>query len=399
MRSFLIFCLFCLVFFSCSLLRQRIEMNRGRAERKVYHDTLAFDYLSDKLILPVKIQGKTYRFIYDSGALTVVSKALYRQMDYPVIGTHHFYDVHRNTDTSRVVRTGQLSLGRVTFTGTPALVYDLSKLPWSCFEVDGIIGSNMLRNSAIQIDLQDSLFILANEVEKLDVKQKASYSMKHDHQYTPYFAVKFGHGPSHQVMFDSGSDVFINIDRELLASLKETVKLTRTKTGYGSHNMGVIGSGEKNRVYRFVLDSLTLAGNPIHQPEIEVTANASRIGSNLLRYGRVTLDYPGERFYFEPASSPLTYQDPEGSGLGFSPVVEQDTFRVGLVWQNSLVDSLGLEPGNRILRINQYNYADSLQQSFCKSFLNNAFRSSKMIEMIYQDEQGNYKRIKIRRKK
>ena len=94
----------------------------------------------------------------------------------------------------------------------------------------------------------------------------------------------------------------------------------------------------------------------------------------------------------------MEYKMPESRGFGFLPVIKQDTFRVGLVWKNSLVDSLGLEPGNRILRINQYNYADSLEQAFCKSFLNNVLEDSQILEMIYQDQKGDYKRVKLRRK-
>jgi len=398
MRIAIVMTVLFLMLFSCNFLRKSVKVNQGGAEVSAYQDTLPIEYVKDKIILPVRINGKIRRFIFDTGAITVISESLFREMDYAVMGEDHFYDIHKNRDTSLLVRTGVMHLGDITFNQVPAIVYDLKSLPWSCFQVDGIIGSNMLRDAAVRVDLRDSLFILAHDARKLSNNMQEAREMRLDRQSSPHVHVRFDDNHEGFFLFDSGREGFINIGREEFYIMKERISLELKRQGYGSEQMGMIGPGENNRVYRIELDSILISGQKIHNPHLEVTPNVSSIGSQLFQYGKVTLDYKDKRFRLDPYRKPMEYQMPQSRGFGFSPVIKQDTFRVGLVWKNSLVDSLGLEPGNPIRRINQYNYADSLEQAFCKSFLNNVLKDSETLEIIYQDQEGDYKRVKLRRK-
>jgi len=399
MRSAIVLTALFLMLFSCSTLRTGVQVNRGGAEPSSYQDTLPLEYVKDKIILPVRINGKIRRFIFDTGAITVISESLFQEMGYPVMSEDHFYDIHKNRDTSLLVRTGAMQLGSITFNRVPAIVYDLESLPWTCFQVDGIIGSNMIRDAAVQVDLRDSLFILAHDVRRLSENMQEARSIRLDRQSAPHVDVQFDSDHQGFFLFDSGREGFVNIRKDEFQLMKDRIPLRLKRQGYGSDQMGMIGPGKNDRVYRIELDSILIAGQNIHHPHLEVTPNVSSIGSELFQYGKVTLDYKGKRFQLDPYQKPVEYQMSEKRGFGFSPIIKQDTFRVGLVWENSLVDSLGLEPGNRILRINQYNYADSLEQAFCKSFMNNVLQDSETLEMIYQDQKGAYKRVKLKRKR
>lgn len=384
--------------FSCEVLEKSIEMNRGGPVAANYKDTVEVEVVRNKVILPLRVNGENKRFLFDTGALTVVSRSLYREMDYPLVGRDHFYDVHGNRETSKVVRTGEMKLGNVVFRHVPALVYDLNKLPWKCFQVDGIIGSNMLRRSVVRVDLRDSVLILSDDAGELNMASDRTVRMQLDKQGAPYVPIRLGSQPEQFFLFDSGREGLINVEKEYFSSMEQDIEYQVEKTGRGSGEMGMIGTGEQEQVYQIAMDSLFLSGHSLHQPVIKVTSSASSVGQELFRYGSITMDFKRQRFLMEPYNDSLVYQRSQNMGLGFSPVIERDTFRVGLVWQHSLVDSLGLEPGNRILRINQYNYADSLEGSFCESFLNQSLDKARSIEMIYQDRKGHYKRVKIRKK-
>lgn len=384
--------------FSCQVLEQSIEMNQGGPVAANYQDTVEVEVVRDKVILPLRVNGESKRFIFDTGALTVVSRSLYREMDYPVVGRDHFFDIHGNSETSEVVRTGSMKLGNLVFKHVPALVYDLDKLPWKCFRVDGIIGSNMLRHSVVQVDLRDSVLILSNDAGQLNMDSGRSVRMQLDKQGSPYVPVRLGGEPARFFLFDSGREGLINVGKEYFSSMEQNIHYQIEKTGRGSDEMGMVGTGEEEQVYQVALDSFFLSGHTLHKPVIKVTSSVSSLGQELFRYGRITMDFKRQRFLMEPYDDSLVYQPSQNMGLGFSPVIERDTFRVGLVWQHSLVDSLGLEPGNRILRINQYNYADSPEKAFCESFLNQSLEKARSIEMIYQDRKGHYKRVKIRKK-
>ena len=342
------------ILFSCGIYRNRVDVNQGGAVLPEYQTTLPVEYLRNKMIVPVMIHGEQRRFIFDTGAITVISKSLFEEMNYPELGSGFFYDIHRNMDTTRVVSVKSLGLGGVEFQNIPALVYDLERLPWLCFKVDGIIGSNMLRNSAIQVDLKDRVIKLSHTRKGL-MGQGTDEKMRLNGQNAPYIKMSFAGDKPRYYLFDSGSDGFINMNREYFRELKERVFLRQQRQGHGSGVMGMIGTGKDQTVYRFTLDSVVFGGHSMSDPVIEVSSTPSKVGSQLFHYGKVTMDYAGETFHFEPYHDRLKYRPSEGPGFGFIPVVKEDTFRVGLVWENSLVDSLGLKPGYRILRINDYD--------------------------------------------
>jgi len=399
MKTFPVAFVLLLMLFSCGLFRRGVDVNQGGPVAASYKSTIPFDYIRDKVIVPVTIGGEERRFLFDTGAITMISQSLFREMGYPVFGKGRFSDIHQNTDTTKVVKIPQLQLGGVVFRDLPAMVYDLNRLPWSCFRIDGIIGSNMMRHSVVQVDLQRQRMIISDDLYKLDMGGAKAGKMELDKQSSPYVRVTFADRQEASFLFDSGSDGFVNVHRSFFRKIEDEVHLQRERKGRGSNAMGMIGTGSDDRVYRFMLDSFSIAGHSFFQPNIEVTHTRSKVGSQLFRYGSVTLDYPSAAFYYEANRDTLRYRDDRGADFGFIPVVKNDTFRVGLVWEHSLVDSLGLKPGYRILRINDYHFADSLESAFCRSFLKDAFKTTPEIEMIYQDDQGDFKRVKIRRKK
>jgi len=399
MKTFPVAFVLLLMLFSCGLFRRGVDVNQGGPVAASYKSTIPFDYIRDKVIVPVTIGGEERRFLFDTGAITMISQSLFREMGYPVFGKGRFSDIHQNTDTTKVVKIPQLQLGGVVFRDLPAMVYDLNRLPWSCFRIDGIIGSNMMRHSVVQVDLQRQRMIISDDLYKLDMGGAKAGKMELDKQSSPYVRVTFADRQEASFLFDSGSDGFVNVHRSFFRKIEDEVHLQRERKGRGSNAMGMIGTGSDDRVYRFMLDSFSIAGHSFFQPNIEVTHTRSKVGSQLFRYGSVTLDYPSATFYYEANRDTLRYRDDRGADFGFIPVVKNDTFRVGLVWEHSLVDSLGLKPGYRILRINDYHFADSLESAFCRSFLKDAFKTTPEIEMIYQDDQGDFKRVKIRRKK
>jgi|GEM_PF-1502545 len=384
--------------FSCSIFRNNVDVNQGNVSPSSYRETLPFDHIREKVIVPVMINGKERRFIFDTGAITVISNSLYEEMQYLALGNEPFYDIHKNRDTSLVVQVRKMKLGQVSFNNIPALVYDLKALPWGCFEIDGIIGSNMLRESSVQINLQDSTLTIADHICKMDLGNARKNKMRLNKQNSPFIKLLFDQGHSDYFLFDSGSDGFVNMNRDLFLQMKDEVPVQMQRKGNGSNAMGIIGNGRRDDVYRVVLDSFGIASHSVLDPLIEVTSTRSKVGSQLFHFGKVTLDYVNQNFFFEAYQLPLVYDREESPGYGFIPVVDKNTLRVGLVWENSLVDSLGLKPNQRIIRINEYNFADSLEDAFCTLFLENALRESKEIEMIYQNHQGAYKRVKIRRK-
>ncbi|MFP4621136.1 MAG: retropepsin-like aspartic protease [Bacteroidales bacterium] len=388
-----------IIFYSCGIFRPRVDLNQGGTNRAGYYETISFDHIREKIILPVMINGKIRQFIFDTGAPTIISESLQKEMQYETLGEGLISDVHQNEDRGTFVKVESLSLGDVEFSNIPALVSDMSNLPWNCFQVDGFIGSNLLRNSVVQINADEQEFILASDTRKFKNLGKENL-MRLDRQSSPYIKFGIAGERNRYVLFDTGSEDFVNISLEYFETLKKhRCAFNIEKEGYGNGIMGLFGTGREGKVYRLKMDSLRFDQTTITEPVVEVTNTSDKLGAELLKYGIVTLDYPNKKFYFYSENETLPFKEKRHSELGFRPVILEDTLRVGLVWEHSLVDSLGLEAGDEIIQINDYQFRDSLKSSFCNLLLNDSLIDSKVFHIKYIDDEGNFKRIKMRRKK
>jgi hypothetical protein len=398
MKKTLIVLFLFLFLYSCGVFHPRFNWNQGGPEKRSYIENLSFQYLKDKIILPVTINGETRHFIFDTGAPTIISKSLQEELTYEILGKGEVSDINLNRDSVTMVRIDSLFLGDVKFSNIPAMVSDLNVLPWYCFSIDGFIGSNLLRNSAVQINLKENKFVVTNDAAKLSNLGNKN-SMMLDRQSSPYIKFSVDREKDKYVLFDSGSDDFVNLSLDYFEELRNNREgFDIEKTGYGNGIMGLFGTGRQGKVYQLKLDSLRFDQTTITEPMVEVTNTKDKLGARLFRYGVVTLDFRNEKFYFYSNKSTMPFDEPENSELGFRPILRQDTFRVGLVWEHSLVDSLGLEPGNEIIRINRYNFRDSLKSSFCKILLEDSLHKVNVFDIRYIDENGDFKRIKMRRK-
>ncbi len=398
MKKSLILLIMLLTLYACGIFRGRIDLNQGGISQESYYETIPFEYIKDKIIVPVTINEEVRRFIFDTGAPAIISEGLQEEMEYKTFREEQIADINRNKESVAFVEANHLFLGDLEFNGIPAMVNSLEEVPWSCFKVDGFIGSNLIRNSVVQINKAEKQLIITDDINKLS-HLGSQGEMELDRQSSPHIKLSISGEKARYVLFDSGSDDFVNVNGEYFEVLKKHRRdFDVERTGYGSGKMGMFGAGKKEKVYRLKLDSLNFDRTTIFDPLVEVSNTGNRLGVKVLNYGVVTLDYRKKKFYFSSPEETMTFEERKRPDLGFRPVIRRDTFQVGLVWENSLVDSLGLEPGNEIIRINQFNFRDSLEHSFCRIWLNDILQGKEVFDIRYIDEKGNFRRIKMRRK-
>ena len=154
---------------------QKIDLNIGEIKNKNYFDKIIFEFVKEKVLVPVKIEGKTYRFILDTGAPNVISKEIYDLVKPKLIKSIPISDANDVEKTMDVVLLEKLEIGSITFEQTATLVYDLNSNPiFECSGADGFIGSNMLRNSIIQIDNNQKILVITDNIKNLSVETKES---------------------------------------------------------------------------------------------------------------------------------------------------------------------------------------------------------------------------------
>lgn len=326
-------------------------MNAGGPLPVSFADTLAFEWVRNKIIVPVVVNGKPYRFILDTGAPLIVSDVLEDIWNAEAQTPVTLRDQSgKKQDSVRLIRSGKLKLGHTEYEGVPALVMDRDNPVFRCMNIDGFIGSNLLRQSVLGIDLPARRVYIHNHSEWLPGK-RYRMPMKLDAQSNPFFRLRIGKGHT-DVLFDSGSDKFFEMSYSLTDAWQARARgrLSVLRKGYGISAMGFAGVEAPAPRLQLMATGLQIGEAVFDTAFISTTTSAeSRAGAALLHYGRITLDYRRQYFYFEPSGVPLRHRD---SLWSFSLLPLDTAVVIGAIWDQDLAAQYDIHLYDPVLMLN-----------------------------------------------
>ena len=342
-----------ILFFSLPVFAQNVNFNKGKVAKKNYYTEVAYTVLKNKIIIPVKIQGQTYQFLFDTGAPNLISHSLKDLIQTKALPSIQVKDANDKRRPLDVVIIPLLDIGGVSFKNSPAIVNDAeSNFLFDCLKIDGIIGSNLVRNSIVQIDSNKKQIILTDQAKNLRLQGLDYLDMAlHSNQSSPYIWIRLsGEGKaSEQVLLDTGAEGFYDLSFNSFKKLNELQVFSHIDSAQGFKGVGLFGVSEPTTHYRVQLTSIDFLDTEFaNVTSISTTAVKSRIGADLLRYGKATLNFKQKRFYFEAFDRKVDLQKEVWS---FSPTVKNGHIVVGIVWDEDL--STRLKFGDRIVKINE----------------------------------------------
>ena len=346
-----------------NIYSQKIDLNIGKTKAENYFEKIAFEFVKEKILIPVKIEGKTYRFILDTGAPNVISKEIYDLLKPKLLKSIPISDANDKEKNLDVVLLEKLEIGNITFEQTATLVYDLNSNPiFKCSGADGFIGSNMLRNSIVQIDKKEKAVLLTDNICNLSVNKKESSKIQlTETQSSPLVWVKFK-GKSkgkEQVLIDTGADGIYDISKDNYGIFKEENIFEILGESEGASSVGIFGGATKNNHFKLLLPALEINGTELNNVITETTNDDnSRIGAELLEYGILTIDYINKRFYFSPNTSDKNTAKPY---YGFTRTLKDNKLVVGFVWDEELRAKINY--GDEIMAVNEMELNES---NFCE---------------------------------
>jgi Aspartyl protease len=366
----------------------------GKAKQEGYYSRISYDTTSTKIIVPVSIHGKTYRFILDTGAPTAISTELFDELKPTVIRKLHITDANNAADSLSIVSLSELTLGDVTFTDVRALVAG-PNIIFDCFGVDGFIGSNILRHSIIQLNHQTKQLVLTDSKKKLALNKKQGARMFLDNQASPYIWIGVANKKKvkEQVLFDTGMGAMYDLSLRSFNSFEPYQVFIERAKAVGSNSFGFFGAATDTLQYRLLLPHLEINGGVLTNVPVETTVDSnSRIGAELLSYGVATIDYRNQRFYFAPFSkspSDLTKKE-----FPISLMPRDGKLFVGFVWDQTLEGKVSR--GDQILSIDGQSYE---QTDLCTLILNpDTFTNKEQVTVRIRNAGGDVHELLITRK-
>ena len=361
-------------------------LNVGHVKEKNYHHTFDFENIKDKIIIDVLINNKIRKFILDTGAPTSISKKIATELNYKVIDSLLMGDANSKTGYLNVVQIPQFSINGLSFFNTYAIEKPEIKF-LECFGVEGIIGSNSLRNSVVDFDFKNKKITISSDFKNFNYKGLKGHKLFFkDQQSTPILEIKMKLGYvnyNEELIFDTGDDSFYSIATSNLTQIKKFVdqkkipKELQNKnltdllgiiaSSNGSFSFSFFGNDDENAYYKFKIQNFVF-GNSLFNNLIATTTygSNSRIGAEILNHGKLTLDYIKKKYYFKPYENTKEI-DVNHKYFGFYPTVINNKFLVGIVWDEKIKNVL--KTGDEILKINTIDFSSlSVCEIMKKSF-------------------------------
>lgn len=356
----LIYLLSALLCVNLSVAQKIKTFNKGRVVQKNYNVSIPYQDLRGLAIVEAVIKGKSYNFIVDTGALTAISQELYDELGLNSQTEVNIKDSSNLQQNMKLTTLPDVNLGGVTFTDVPAVVAAGNNFFFECLGVDGFIGSNMMRNSIVKFSYKDKTVSFTDKLKNFSTdKKKSADLLKDKTQSNPHLWVNLnnnGIAGSETLLFDSGMVGLYDLS---LAAYESTFQKANIFTvihqAEGAYSLGIHGVENQKEHYMLLLPELNFSGVTLRNVTTTTTGDTrSRIGNEILKYGDVIVDYSRGKLYFNPYTEGAI--DLTEKNWPVQPVIREDKFVVGIVWDSVLNDRIN--EGDEIIKFGEFDYSD-----------------------------------------
>lgn len=374
--------------FQVMLYGQSFDLNQGGFKESTYSIELPYEKVKGKIIINVTLNDKVLKFILDTGAPTAIRKGLSND-GFEVLALEEITDINGNKSTFQIVKISELVLAESLAINIPTIVFEENLLT-SCFGADGIIGSNLLRNSVIQFDDNKKLIRISNNTENFDLTGSNEFNIFLDQQSSPVFKVLLGDKVSEMLLFDTGADELYSMSNTNMKKFKRTKAYIKQSESLGSTLIGINGLEEKTISHRLLIPKIIIQGLEFQNIITKTTTDGnSRLGSKLIEYGVLTVDYKNSKSYFKPYTQAPKPQEPLWN---VSPTFIDGKLVVGRIWSKEL--NKELKVGDAIIAINKINTEEITE---CDYLLNNPLNSLPRASLKVKNSKGEIHDFEIER--
>lgn len=254
-------------------------------------ETFAIDGNGDFLVVPVTIAGNEYRFMVDTGMSTSVCDPTLRHL---LIETGLTVPVD-GTDEATLLQWRDATVGRSKLLMAKwAMCLDLAPLLEDTgLKIQGIIGTDFLKQFTVQIDFDHNELRLLKSAEKV---RGTKLQMGADRYGSPTVMVQFPGLTEVPFLIDTGLCVLDS--GELSRMTFETLRRTNQIQIDGSVNVGAAFTSANKRVGTVALTSVGKFDHRSHYFHESVT-DRNILGLGYLSRYLVTLDFPRGQLYLE----------------------------------------------------------------------------------------------------
>ena len=356
-------------------------------------DTIHYELIREKIIIPVTVNGIKVKYIVDTGGKTGTMRDVAVDMKATSTGT--------STSVSDINRAGTSFQTGILHDVELSPNYRLPRLETMIFPatgffrelgVAGILGGDAFARSVITFDSREKIMVINYPYRPAGLKITDGVRMFPGQSSHSIVDVDFG-GVSKRVLFDTGASGLLLLSSIDYGDLKDKVKNIKVAEAIGVNMVGISGVGQPVEIDKVAIGEMTFLDKKFtNVGSITINMGMSIIGIDMLRYGKIVIDYMRERFYFFPYGEEIVDAGgaPKTWNVGILPV--KGHFEVTIVWDN-LKDQL--EFGDRVVNINGKNLSSVAQSQLEIDALLDAIEGDSAYIIILKE--GRERKVEIKR--
>lgn len=352
---------FVLLIVACSPLH-RIKSNRLVTKASLtttnFYSTIDYELKEDLPILTVEIEGKPYRFFFDTGGYTVLSAAMVEQLK-GVRQISHIDVKDGNERTNRIYtyQLDALKIGEATFEKVGFAKIGFTESEWfSCLGVDGTLGPNILKECLWLFAADKQQIILTDQASRLPVYPNGTKVLcKTTNINKPLLDFSVA-GYSNTLTFDTGFNGYLKLSTRTDSTFcQDCPKIEKLGQFFNAGH-----SKEQRKIILARMDSINISGWSLPAPiaSLDAGSSSSLLGSEIFRSHNVLFNLAAKEITFFPRETPEEINKSTSFGFGFN--FEAGQLRVGYVYRPGAAYAAGILPGEEIISVDGtvYNFTD-----------------------------------------
>lgn len=294
---------------------------------------LPFKWHNGHIVVQINVNGRTCLFQFDTGGHLLLSRELSEEFGLSMIDSVKMVD--SNGHVGYMMQVDTVTIG---FPGSDYIYRGRTLLEtengWNIRRagIDGIIGSDVFQDFVVRINGRTRQLAISSKVPE---NLENGYEFVENISNAPIFRVQLAENFNIPMMFDSGNYSTMFLAQGVFDWLQQGgYVFEKVEQGYGLGMTGIMGGDPRRKFTRVIFKQIPLGGKLLKHVLVDVQPVAMPLlGSGILRYGEVVLDYPRKMFYFLPFDD-IDFEQPISEPVWNIKLVldPQQNVRVAGVW-------------------------------------------------------------------